>query len=60
MAKNDRFEVVWKEGSEFRDGTIRLLVDKETGVTYILWKEGYGGGITPMIDQDGKPIITLL
>ncbi len=59
MAKPlDRFVIIHKEGSQLKDEGLRqLLVDKETGVTYLLWKAGYGSAITPLLDSDGKPII---
>ena len=62
MAKpNDRFVVILKEGSPLRDeGFRQLLVDRETGVTYLCWKAGYGSAITPLLDGDGKPVITKL
>ena len=57
--KVSRFEVVWKDGSEWRnEGVRQILVDKETGVHYLAWKCGYGAGITPLLDADGKVIIT--
>ena len=38
------------------------VVDSQTGVTYLLWQTGGGngaiGGITVMLDKDGKPIIS--
>lgn len=34
-----------------------VLVDKETGVMYFYRKEGYSGGLTVMVDEDGKPLI---
>ena len=37
MKKDERFVVIYKEGSQLKDsGFKRLLVDKETGVTYLL------------------------
>mgnify|MGYP000003522553 FL=1 len=57
--KVSRFEVVWKDGSEMRsEGVRQILVDKETGVHYLAWKTGYGAGITPLLDSEGKVIIT--
>jgi len=48
-----------KEGSQLKDEGIRqILVDKETGVNYLVWKAGYAGGITPLLDSDGKVIVT--
>ena len=39
-------------------GVSTILVDKETGVNYLLVKIDYGVGLTVMVDADGKPIIT--
>jgi hypothetical protein len=59
MKKEKRFEVIYKDGSELKnEGARQILVDKETGVNYLLWKAGYGAGITPLLDSDGKPIVT--
>ncbi len=40
------------------DGLRQILVDTETGVHYLVWKSGYAGGITPLLDAEGKVIIT--
>lgn len=59
MKQDDRFEVIYKDGSQIRDdGTRQILVDNETGVHYLVWKSGYAGGITPLLDSDGKPVIS--
>lgn len=59
MKTENRFEVVYKDGSGLKNEGIRqILVDKETGVNYLLWQAGYGAGITPLLDSDGKPIVT--
>lgn len=58
---NDRFTVVWREGSQLSNaGTRLILVDKETGVNYLSVHSGYGLGLTPLLDANGKPIITKL
>ena len=36
----------------------RVIVDKETGVNYLFVACGYGGGLTPLLDENGKPIVT--
>ena len=36
------------------------VVDKKTGVTYLIICNTYGTGITPLLDRDGKPVITKL
>ena len=35
-----------------------IIVDKETGVNYLFVRSGYGAGLTPLIDAEGKPIVT--
>lgn len=38
--------------------SFEIIVDKETGVNYLLVKNGYGAGLTPLLDENGKTIIT--
>ena len=57
--KEERFEVVFVDGSQLKDTGLRqILVDHETGVNYLVWKSGYAGSITPLLDSDGKVLIT--
>ena len=52
-----RFEVQEPEkGTILADAVI--IVDKKTGVNYLMVRSGYGAGLTPLIDADGKPIVT--
>ena len=39
-------------------GMRQILVDKETGVNYLIWRSGYAGGITPLLDKEGKVVVT--
>ena len=39
-------------------GTIHVQLEEETGVNYLYVQNGYSGGLTPMMDADGKPVIT--
>ena len=56
MKNKERFLRVYTEGSEF--GTKReILVDRETGVQYLFVKSGYGAGLTPLLDRDGRPMV---
>ncbi len=54
MAKNNRFEKVYKQNM----GSMEIWVDKETGVNYLYRQSGYAGGMTVLLDKEGKPIIT--
>ena len=55
MAKNERFEKVYTQGAL---STSEIWVDKETGVNYLFHASGYAGGLTVLLDKDGKPVIT--
>ena len=54
MAKEKRFEKVYTQGM----GTVEIWVDKETGVQYLCRQSGYAGGMTVLLDRDGKPVVT--
>lgn len=55
-SKSDRrFEVIHKEGTV---SSFKIIVDKETGVNYLFSWDVYAGGLTPLLDKDGKPIVT--
>lgn len=53
--KNDRFVKIYSQGSL---SVTQIWVDRETGVNYLFHEEGYAGGLTVLLDKDGKPIIT--
>ena len=54
IAVENRFEFVEKNG--LMQGT-RIIVDKETGVQYLLAHWTNVGGLTVMVDKDGKPLL---
>ena len=54
MAKK-RFIETYSQGTI---DTKRVIVDTETGVNYLLLETSLGGGITVLVDKDGKPIVT--
>lgn len=49
-----RFEFSEKEG--FAEG-IKVIVDKETGVQYLMAHWTNVGGLTVLVDKDGKPLL---
>ena len=56
MAKvDDRFIRIFKQGVA---NVTEIWVDKETGVNYLFHVSGYAGGMTPLLDKDGKPVIS--
>ena len=54
--KEERFIKIHSEAM----GGRMILVDKVTGVNYLFVSVGYGGGLTPLLDREGKPIISAL
>ncbi len=54
MAKEKRFEKTYSQDL----GSTIIYVDKETGVNYLFVSIGYAGGLTPLLDREGKPVIT--
>ena len=58
MAKQvERFIEVLDEGSTWTTKR-EIWVDKTTGVNYLWIDSGYGGGLTPLLGADGKPVVT--
>ena len=58
MQKDSRFEIVYKEGNSLTSGQKTVLVDRVTGVNYLFVQMGYAGGLTPLLDAEGKPVVT--
>ncbi len=55
MAKKDRFEKVYSQGTV---NVMEIWVDQETGVNYVFHASGYSGGMTVLVDREGKPVIS--
>ncbi|VEG27098.1 DUF6440 family protein [Actinomyces howellii] len=56
-ATNDRFETVSRgrvPGTTIQDVVLR---DRQTGVCYLLTSWGYGTGLSPLLDAEGKPVV---
>ena len=54
MAKDKRFTTVYAQGAL---GGLEIWVDTETSVQYLFRLSGYGGGLTVLVDQEGKPLL---
>ena len=55
MTKEKRFVRTWSDGAF---GSNEIWVDRQTGVNYLFHASGYAGGLTVLVDREGKPIIT--
>ena len=57
MSKGQRFEKIYTQGAMT---PTEIWVDKETGVNYLFHACGTAGGMTPLLDREGKPIVSLI
>ena len=55
MGKNVRFEKLYSQGTM---NVMEIWVDRETGVNYVFHASGYAGGMTPLLDRDGRPVVS--
>lgn len=55
MAKDERFEKIYSQGTM---NVTEIWVDRNTGVNYVFHAAAYAGGLTVLLDRDGKPVIT--
>lgn len=51
----NRFEKVYSQGTL---DVMEIWVDTETGVHYVFHRNGNAAGFTPLLDREGKPVIT--
>lgn len=51
----ERFKKIYSQGTIH---TVEIWIDTETGINYVFHKDGYAGGFTPLLDKDGKPVVT--
>lgn len=54
MNTDDRFEKIYSQGVV---NVTEIWVDRETGVQYIWHSSGSAGGLTPLLKEDGTPVI---
>ena len=55
MAGEKRFVKIYSEGAF---GSNEIWVDTKTGVNYLFHAAGYAGGLTPLLNRDGTPVVT--
>ena len=55
MKKDERFEKIYSQGALT---VTEIWVDRETGVNYLFHKDGYSGGLTPLLDREGKTVVS--
>jgi hypothetical protein len=50
-----RFVRIYKQ--ETLTTVLEIWMDRDTGVNYLYRRNGYSGGMTVLVDRDGKPLI---
>lgn len=50
-----RFVKIYSDGTF---GSNEIWVDTQTGVNYLWHVSGYAGGLTPLLNRDGTPVVT--
>ncbi len=54
-SKFERFKTIYSQGLQpYRE----IIVDTLTGVNYLFVRGGNSGGLTVLLDKDGKPVVT--
>ena len=56
MAKKEQRFIKVMEDSGFISSN-EVLVDTQTGVQYLYHASGYSGGMTVLVDAEGKPLL---
>lgn len=54
-SKENRFVKTYSQGVL---DVMEILVDKETGVNYLFHWNGSAAGLTPLLDAEGKPVVS--
>ena len=55
MKESSRFVCIEKQGGPVG---AEVWVDTKTGVNYLFIREGFAGGLTTLLDVEGKPIVS--
>ena len=57
VAKINRFRKIHTESVGFGENVL-IIQDMKTGVEYMYVQSGYSGGLTPLLDREGKPVVS--
>ncbi len=58
MAEEKRFVKIYAQGGFA--GSMEIWVDQQTGVNYLFTQSGHAGGLTPLLNRDGSPVISTI
>lgn len=51
----ERFQKIYQQGVV---DVMEIWVDIQTGVQYLFHRNGNASGLTPLLDEEGKPIVS--
>ncbi len=51
----ERFQKIYQQGVV---DVMEIWVDTQTGVQYLFHRNGNASGLTPLLDEEGKPIVS--
>lgn len=51
----NRFVKIYSQGTL---STMQIWVDVKTGVNYLYRQDGHSGGLTPLLNRDGTPVVS--
>lgn len=51
----ERFQRIYKQGTLVK---VEIWVDTVSGVHYLFHRDGNAGGLTPLLNRDGTPVIS--
>lgn len=52
---SERFKKVYSQGVT---NVVEIWIDSITGVNYLYHRNGYSGGLTPLLDENGKVVVS--
>lgn len=55
LDSDKRFITVYSKGVAVIN---QIIIDTQTGVNYFFHKDGYAGGLTPLLDSEGKVVVS--
>lgn len=56
MFGEQRFKKIYTQAG----GSMEIWIDLQTGVNYLYRSSGRAGGLTVLLDEDGRPVVTPL
>ena len=59
MFNGEKRFVIYQEKTGF-EKNVTILLDLMTGVQYLAYRDGYAGGLTPLLDSEGKIVVQQL